>query len=210
MCGTGFAQCGVCSYALSGGCQKTPHVFPVTLYRKDYEMKITYIYLQLYRLFDNSTPLPTDCGELCRRACCRGDDCGMYLFPGEESVYRLLNPDWCSTETSDFTYEYGGKTKHVPILFCRGECDRYQRPLACRIFPLTPYVGSDGRLEIIIDPRAKSVCPLSTELKLEQFDKKFINNIKKTFILLMKNAEIKEYMNKYSEYIDEYKGFFKE
>ncbi len=173
-------------------------------------MKIAYIYLQLYRLFDNSTPLPADCGKLCGSACCEGDDAGMYLFPGEASVYKLLNPNWCKLEKSDFTYEYGGKTKNVPLLICCGECDRYQRPLACRIFPLTPYVGKNGRLEIMIDPRAKSLCPLSHELTLEQFDKKFIKNIEKTFILLMKNAEIKEYMNRYSEYIDEYRKFYKE
>ncbi|MDD6736331.1 MAG: hypothetical protein PUE13_08505 [Clostridiales bacterium] len=172
-------------------------------------MKSTYIYLQLYRLFDRSTPLLADCGGLCGSACCEGDESGMYLFPGEESVYKLLNPDWGKIEYSDFEYEYNGKTKKVPILFCNGCCDRYQRPLACRIFPLTPYV-KDGQFEIIIDPRAKSVCPLASELTINQFDEKFVNNIKKSFILLMKNAEIKEYMNKYSEYIDEYRRFFKE
>lgn len=173
-------------------------------------MNIAYIYLQIYRLFDNVTPLAADCGGLCNAACCKGDDSGIYLFPGEEKVYRLLNPDWAEIESSDFTYEYRGKTKHVPLLVCSGDCDRYQRPLACRIFPLTPYTGKDGKLRIIIDPRAKSVCPLSHELKLEEFDRKFLQNIKKSFILLMKNAEIKEYMNKYSEYIDEYKRFYKE
>lgn len=172
-------------------------------------MKIAYIYLQLYRLFDNSTPLPADCGALCGSACCKGDDAGMYLFPGEESVYKLLNPNWCEIEKSDMTYRFRGKEKRVPLLLCKGECDRYQRPLACRIFPLTPYV-KDGRLEIIIDPRAKSLCPLSTELKLEQFNKKFVKNVKKAFIILMKNAEIREYINKYSEYIDEYRKFFEE
>lgn len=172
-------------------------------------MNIAYIYLQLYRLFDNSTPLPADCGRLCGSACCKGDDAGMYLFPGEEKVYSLLNPDWCQTESSDMTYTYRRTVKKVPLLVCGGKCDRYQRPLACRIFPLTPYV-KDGKLEIIIDPRAKSVCPLSKELTVSQFDKKFVRNIEKSFILLMKNAEIREYMNKYSEYIDEYRKFFKE
>lgn len=173
-------------------------------------MNIAYIYLQIYRLFDNVTPLAADCGGLCGAACCKGDDCGMYLFPGEEKVYRLLNPDWAKIEKSDFTYEYRGKTKNVPLLICTGKCDRYQRPLACRIFPLTPYVDKNGELEIIIDPRAKSVCPLSHELKLEEYDGKFLQNIKKSFVLLMKNAEIKEYMTRYSEYIDEYRKFYKE
>ncbi|MBO5059403.1 MAG: hypothetical protein J6C82_00635 [Clostridia bacterium] len=171
-------------------------------------MNIAYVYLQLYRLFDNSTPMKIDCGMLCGGACCKGDEAGMYLFPGEESVYRLLNPDWASIEKSDFTYEYNGKKKNVPILFCQGSCDRYQRPLACRIFPLTPYINKDGELEIIMDPRAKSVCPLSRELSADELDYRFIKNVRKAFVLLMKNAEIKEYMVKYSEYIDEYRRFF--
>lgn len=173
-------------------------------------MNIAYIYLQIYRLFDNVTPLKADCGGLCDAACCRGDDAGMYLFPGEEKVYRLLKPKWVKIEKSDFTYEYKSQKKNVPILICPGTCDRYQRPLACRIFPLTPYVGKNGRLEIIIDPRAKSVCPLSHELSVDEFDRQFLINVKKAFILLMKNSEIKEYMVRYSEYIDEYKKFYKE
>ena len=61
-------------------------------------MNVEYIYLQLYRLFDNSTPLKADCGKLCGKSCCKGDDGGMYLFPGEEKVFGLLNPDWTKIE----------------------------------------------------------------------------------------------------------------
>ena len=132
----------------------------------------------------------------------------MYLFPGEKSVYKLLNPDWAKIESSEFSYEFDGKKKNVPILFCSGKCDRYQRPLACRIFPLTPYLNADEKLEIIIDPRAKALCPLPAGLSLDEFDYKFVRNIKKAFMLLLKNAEIKEYMHRYSEYIDEYRKFF--
>ncbi len=173
-------------------------------------MNIAYIYLQIYRLFDEVTPIKGDCGLLCDGACCKGEDAGMYLFPGEEKVYKLLNPDWAEFEKSDFYYEYQGKKKNVPIIFCKGECDRYQRPLACRIFPLTPYINKGGEPEVIIDPRSRAICPLPKELELDEFDYRFVKNIKKAFNLLMRNAEIREYMNKYSEYIDEYRRFFKE
>lgn len=172
-------------------------------------MNIAYIYLQLYRLFDHTTPLKFDCGRLCKSACCEGDDSGMYLFPGEENVQRILKSDWAKLEKSDFYYEYGGKKKNVPLLVCNGACDRYERPLACRIFPLTPYLTKDGKLEIIMDPRAKSVCPISRELSADELDLKFFDNVKKTFLLLMKNEEFRAYMTSYSEYIDEYKRFFK-
>lgn len=173
-------------------------------------MNIEYIYLQLYGLFDKSTPIKADCGKLCGKKCCKGEDCGMYLFPGEEKVFGLLKPSWAKIEKSDFCYNFGGKSKKVPILFCDGNCDRYQRPLACRIFPLTPYINKDGKEEIIVDPRAKALCPLAKTLEKEDFDVKFVKNIKRAFSVLTKNKEITEYLKRYSAYIDEYKNFFKE
>lgn len=173
-------------------------------------MNIEYIYLQIYRLFDKVTPISADCGKLCGKRCCKGKDSGMYLFPGEERVYRLLSPNWTEIEKSDFSYKFDGKEKSVPILFCKGTCDRYQRPLACRIFPLTPYINDSGKTEIIIDPRAKSICPLAKTLSVSDFDRKFVRNVKRAFSLLGKNKEISEYLRKYSEYMDEYKKFFEE
>lgn len=170
-------------------------------------MNSAYLYLQLYRLFDEVTPIRADCGALCDKACCGGDDAGMYLFPGEEKVYSLLKPDWIKIEESDFTYEFGGEEKRVKIAFCKGECDRYQRPLACRIFPLTPYL-KDGRIEVITDPRSKAVCPLGKTLKTEEYDRAFVRNVRNTFVLLNKNAEFRAFMEEYSRYLDDYLKFF--
>lgn len=171
-------------------------------------MNAAYVYLQLYRLFDTATPIPVDCGELCSRACCRGDESGMYLFPAEDEVYKLLNPDWITTEESDFTYKHNGKVYKTPIAMCDGNCDRYQRPLACRIFPLTPHLTESGGLEIIIDPRAKKLCPLAKGFHLEDFNEKFVRNVRKTFALLMKNKRFADFMSEYSAYIDEFGRFF--
>lgn len=171
-------------------------------------MNSAYIYLQIYRLFDKTTPLKFDCGKLCNSACCEGDESGMYLFPGEDSVYRLLNCDWATIEKSDFTYSHNGKTKNVPLLVCKGKCDRYERPLACRIFPLTPYVGKDGKLQVIMDPRAKSVCPIAKELDMDELPEAFSKRVKKAFLPLMKNAEFRAFMKTYSEYLDEFQKFF--
>lgn len=170
-------------------------------------MNAAYIYLQLYRLFDSSTPIKADCGQLCGSLCCQGDDCGMYLFPGEIEVYKLLSPKWVRIEKSDFYYKFGDKRYNVPLLLCDGDCDRFERPLACRIFPLTPYI-KDDKLEIIIDPRAKSICPMAKGLYLEDFDSDFIANIKKSFVFLMKNKHFKHYMNEYSLYLDDFLKFY--
>ena len=172
-------------------------------------MNTAYIYLQLYKLFDDVTPVPVDCGQLCDKACCKGDDSGMFLFPGEKEVFNLLNPDWVRIEKTDFTYDYNGKTYTTPIAMCQGYCDRYQRPLACRIFPLTPYLDKNGHMDIIVDPRANGVCPMAKGFYLEDFDAVFIKNIKKAFSLLMKNKQFKAFMVEYSKYLDEFKRFYK-
>ncbi len=172
-------------------------------------MNSAYLYLQLYRLFDASTPLGADCGGLCRKACCKGDDAGMYLFPGEQSVFDLLTPDWVRIEESDFTYEYNGRHKNLKIAFCRGSCDRYQRPLACRIFPLTPYLGADGKLSVITDPRSKAVCPLGKTLAVDEYERTFVRNVKNCFVILSKNPEFRAFLVEYSRYLDEFARFYK-
>lgn len=170
-------------------------------------MNSAYVYLQLYRLFDGCTPVKTDCGKLCGAACCHGDDCGMYLFPGEKKVYELLEPDWIRIEKSDFCYTFGGKKKHINIAFCSGHCDRYQRPLACRIFPLTPIISEDGTLKIITDPRSKSVCPMGRAFEPSDFDAQFLKNVKKAFSLLCRNEEFRAFMNEYSKYLRDFQKF---
>lgn len=170
-------------------------------------MNSAYVYLQLYKLFDNCTPVKTDCGKICSSACCKGTDCGMYLFPGEKRVYDLLEPDWINIEKSDFKYTFNGKEKHLYIAFCNENCDRFQRPLACRIFPLTPIISENGKLDIITDPRSKSVCPLGMAFDLTDFNTQFIKNIKKTFTMLCKNKEFYAFMKEYSDYLREFQKF---
>ena len=171
-------------------------------------MNSAYVYLQLYRLFDTNTPLKVDCGQLCGCACCKGEDSGMFLFPGEKEVYQLLNPDDFRIEMSDLSYSYNGKDYKTPILFCNGHCDRYMRPLACRIFPLTPIITDDKKIDIIIDPRAKSLCPLAKTLYLDEYDQDFVKSIKKAFVLLAKNKHVYAFLEEYTKYINEFKKFF--
>lgn len=172
-------------------------------------MNTAYIYLQLYRLFDDVTPIPVDCGQLCDKACCKGSDSGMFLFPGEKKVFDLLNPKWIKIDKTDFFYEYNGKKYNVPIAMCQGHCDRYQRPMACRIFPLTPYLNESGKLEIIIDPRAKGICPMAKSFYLDDFDENFLKNVRRTFSLLSKNKQFYAFLKEYSAYIDEFRRFYK-
>ncbi|MCC8169857.1 MAG: hypothetical protein LIO59_05780, partial [Oscillospiraceae bacterium] len=135
-------------------------------------------------------------------------DSGMLLFPGESAVYKLLNPEWIKIDKTDLSYTHNGKRYNVEIAMCSGACDRYQRPLACRIFPLTPYLNADGKLEIITDPRARGICPLAKHLYLEDFDADFVRNVEKAFKLLLKSGHFIDFMRVYSDYLDDFGRFF--
>ena len=99
------------------------------------------------------TPLKRDCGRICGARCCRsceGEETGMLLFPGEEETYRDRE-GWKILDTAS------GK-----LLVCSGACDRGERPLACRLFPLLPVIR-DGRVRVAVDQRARAVCPLARQ-----------------------------------------------
>ena len=127
-------------------------------------------YQRLYRLFAGVTPLKTDCGVLCGAACCKGDDTvGMLLFPGEE--------------TSLPVYEAQGRR----FVLCGGGCERAQRPLSCRIFPLFPAADEAGRITVTADLRGLSVCPLARQAENVRFDPRFVRRVKKAGKLLAKD-----------------------
>ena len=97
------------------------------------------------------TPLESDCGELCAARCCRsleGEETGMLLFPGEEERYQHME-GW---------KVLSGSAGNVVV--CPGRCNRNERPLSCRIFPLLPVVRK-GEIRAAMDQRASAVCPLA-------------------------------------------------
>lgn len=164
------------------------------------------LYEKAYEILENITPLKYDCGKLCNGACCDSadEDAGMYLFPGEESMYTE-KPDWLRIEQSDFTY---GEENKALIAICKGQCDRKLRPLACRIFPLTPYIGHDVVLEIKKDPRAVPVCPLAVPYADKDIDKGFIHAVNDAFEILAKDEEIHSFIYSLSRLIDEHESLF--
>lgn len=104
----------------------------------------------------NVTPLKRDCGRICDARCCRpleGENTGMLLFPGEAEAYA--GKDGFEVR----------KTAQGDLLLCSGVCDRDERPLSCRLFPLLPVIGDDGKVRVITDLRAKAVCPLARQGK---------------------------------------------
>ena len=105
---------------------------------------------------NKATPLKRDCGRVCGARCCRpleGEETGMLLFPGEAEAYA---------GKAGFEVR---KTARGDLLLCSGTCDRDDRPLSCRLFPLLPVIGDDGKVRAVTDLRAKAVCPLARQGK---------------------------------------------
>ena len=156
-------------------------------------------YNHLYKKLNKRTPLKTDCGALCKNACCidkDGEELGMYLFPHEEEMFK--NKDGYKIGESDLSY----MDKRASILYCTPYCKRNERPLSCRIFPLFPYITIDGSLKIIIDPRGRGVCPLYKK-ELKDFNSSFVRGVRHIGEILIKEEECYEFLFSLSRLIDE-------
>ena len=174
-------------------------------------------YRLFYALLDDLTPLAADCGTVCDAACCR--DCsGMRLFPGEEGVIASL-----MSETDGFTFRQAGQDT---LLVCNGHCWRGIRPLACRIFPLFPYVDEKGRVKAVYDPRAWRVCPLVKECrpvsvggvtpsestvadKTYTLQRPFVRAVRRIGRLLMQDDRCRTFLMEQSREIDDINRFLR-
>ena len=96
----------------------------------------------------------------------------MRLFPGEEEIYAGM-PGWKLLAAE-------GRT----IAVCPGSCERKERPLACRMFPLLPEPAEDGSVRARTDLRARAVCPLSRQ-GLSGMDPAFTEAVRRAGEILM-------------------------
>ena len=145
-----------------------------------------------WAVLEDLTPLTTDCGAVCDGRCCHesADSEGMLLFPGEE----ILLAD------TDFTIRpaAGGC-----LLTCSGTCDRTRRPLACRIFPLFPYVTESGRVRAVYDPRGWRMCPLVRECAHVPLDRDFVRAVRRVGRILMADPACAAFLRQQSREIDD-------
>lgn len=136
-------------------------------------------YQAIYRLLDRVSPLPEDCGQLCKAACCVPPDqsensghlpeeneqeLGIYLLPGEEKLFTRKEPwlHWSVENAEDFDFpdSWRGKIYFVRCT-CAPLCPRKMRPLQCRFFPAAPHITEDGRFVLIFsDLELPYICPL--------------------------------------------------
>ena len=154
-------------------------------------------------LLENVTPLTTDCGKLCDAACCKDDPndegsvAGMLLFPEEEKLYKGQDV-WMELVDSPLLLD----GSPVPLLICNLPCPRRKRPLACRLFPLTPYVKND-KLTLRMDVRANPVCPLCASGKAG-LNPEFVEKVKEALRILWAEEKCREYLYVLTEHLKEY------
>lgn len=156
-------------------------------------------YKMVYAQIGDRTPIKADCGKLCDGACCAVTDeiTGMYLFPFEEKMYKTM-PKWGKIYDTDFSYG----EKYADLFTCTGACDRERRPLSCRIFPLAPYKKRNGKLEIIMDPRGKGLCPLASVMDISDLDSEFVEGVRRAMLLCLKEENCREFIHSLSESFD--------
>lgn len=150
-------------------------------------------YKSLYALTDRVTPLAEDCGTLCGSVCCRPNkkkSLGVYLFPGEESMFRE-NEDWFSRELHNpRDYDFPDNWEdQVHFIICKTTCPREKRPLACRFFPLAPHLLTDGTLILTYETANLPYrCPLITKKITLQMD--FTETVAEVWKELLKDPKI--------------------
>ena len=143
------------------------------------------LYAEANRIIGDKTPLKKDCGQVCGGECCKGDsETGMLLFPFEESAFTVKEKDG------------------VRLCVCEGSCNRYERPLSCRIFPFFPYVNAEGKIKVIPDIRGVNVCPLVSNFNDVRFDRGFLYRVKKVGRLLYADEECRKFLEETSHEID--------
>lgn len=152
-----------------------------------HEKKALLYYKIAYKKLDRLTPLPFDCSELCNKRCCGGDKKGMYLFPFE---YEFMQSQGFVIKDKVID-----ASNNIKLLMCEGFCDRHERPLACRIFPLFPYIDENNKsINVEFDLRGKSICPLQfQDIKEIVLKKRFKRTIKKVFKKLVKIPQIYDF-----------------
>lgn len=149
---------------------------------------------KIYQLLAKVTPLKVDCGQLCGSICCTEwtEGVGMYLLPGEEKMFTGME-DWFTWEDHDTSeYEFcPGWHGKIKFMQCLGKCPREKRPLACRVFPLAPYLTAGGSLTLHMDNELGRICPLVQAGDINRLDKKFVTRVRQVYLELLKDDLIR-------------------
>ncbi len=151
----------------------------------DKERYYAKLYKKANKILDDKTPLKKDCGLVCGKACCKGDEnTGMLLFPFEKTNFKVKEN--CG----------------VRLAVCDGKCKRNNRPLSCKIFPFFPYVTPEGKIKVVPDVRGRSICPIVANYNEIKLDRGFLYRVKKLGRLLYTDELCRKFLEETSREID--------
>jgi len=151
--------------------------------------------IRAYGLIGDKTPLLQDCGALCGAACCQTDEDdqgGVFLFPGEREM--LEDCEWGDVQRHSF----------APMLVCDGPCDREKRPLGCRIFPLPPVRGKNGKWTVRLDVGARPMCPLVSS-GLSGLDPEFVRSVRDALRVIAESETGDAFLEKWAALEESYR-----
>lgn len=150
------------------------------------------LYAKIKYLLNDVTPLSADCGKICNKACCKGDDnIGMLLFPSEKSKLEVK------------------ENANGRFVICNGKCNRNDRPLSCMIFPFFPILDENEKIKVALDYRGYSVCPLIKNANIVKFNHLFLRRLRVVGNILIKDEKCKEFIKNISKEIEDSKELTK-
>ena len=153
--------------------------------------------LRAYAAIGERTPLCSDCGALCGAACCESDgdgQGGVDLLPGEKDLIG-------SAEWMEISHD---PSMDAEMIRCTAMCDRERRPFLCRIFPLCPVVGRDGKWTVRMDARARAMCPL-TRGGVRGLDPEFVRGCVRAVRILAEEPDGADFLRRWAEIEEEFR-----
>lgn len=145
--------------------------------------------IEYYYTLLNENLTDFDCGELCKKDnngvpfCCDVGNAVPYLYRKEFDMLKKRTDLWREwTPRNKQEIKMKSEQESVDTVFCECKgyeyCERPNRSISCRTFPLEPYIDKRGSLVGLVYIRAFLLgCPLSKspeKIKQEFIDSHFI------------------------------------
>ena len=153
--------------------------------------------LRAYAAIGESTPLCSDCGALCGAACCESDgdgQGGVDLLPGEKDL--VGDAEWM-----EISHDPSMDTE---MIVCTAMCEREKRPFLCRVFPLCPVIGRNGKWTVRMDARARAMCPL-TRGGVRGLDPEFVRGCMRAVRILAEEPDGADFLARWAAIEEEFR-----
>lgn len=84
------------------------------------------------------------------------------------------------------------------MIVCTAMCEREKRPFLCRVFPLCPVIGRNGKWTVRMDARARAMCPL-TRGGVRGLDPEFVRGCMRAVRILAEEPDGADFLRRWAE-----------